>query len=162
MQLRRNRSTRSLWDPTYVDETWIADTVQLVPRLKSWVAAYYPGTKTAVTEYNWGAEGSMSGATAQADVLGIFGREGLDLAARWTTPAAGTPAYDAIKLYRNYDGNRGTFGDTSVAATGPNPDTVAAFAAERSSDGAMTVMVIVKSLAGTTATTVALSNFTAA
>ena len=23
MQLRRNRSTRSLWDPNYVDETWI-------------------------------------------------------------------------------------------------------------------------------------------
>ncbi len=35
MQLRRNRSTRSLWDPNYVDETWINDRVQLVPRLRS-------------------------------------------------------------------------------------------------------------------------------
>jgi chitodextrinase len=160
MQLRRNRSTRSLWDPTYVDESWIADTVELVPRLKSWVATYYPGTKTAVTEYNWGAEGSMNGATAQADILGIFGREGLDLAARWTTPAAATPAYDAIRIYRNYDGNRSAFGDTSVAATGPNPDSVAAFAAERSTDGALTVMVISKALTGTTATTLALASFT--
>jgi PKD repeat protein len=159
MQLRRNRSTRSLWDPSYVDETWIADTVQLVPRLKSWVNAYYPGTQTAVTEYNWGAEAHMNGATAQADVLGIFGREGLDMAARWTTPTADTPVYDAIKIYRNYDGNRSTFGDTSVAATGPNPDVVSAFAAERSSDGALTVMVIVKSLAGTTATTLDLASF---
>jgi hypothetical protein len=25
MQLRRNRSTRSLWDPNYVDETWISN-----------------------------------------------------------------------------------------------------------------------------------------
>ena len=41
MQLRRNRSTRSLWDPTYVDESWINDRVQLVPRLKSWVNTYY-------------------------------------------------------------------------------------------------------------------------
>jgi hypothetical protein len=57
MQLRRNRSTRSLWDPAYVDETWINDTVRLVPRLKGWVASYYPGTETAITEYNWGAEG---------------------------------------------------------------------------------------------------------
>src|SRR5262249_9076591 len=79
MQLRRNRSTRSLWDPAYVDETWIGDTVRLVPRLKEWVAAHYPGTKTAVTEYNWGAEGHMNGATTQADVWGIFGREGLDM-----------------------------------------------------------------------------------
>ena len=30
MQQRRNRSTRSLWDPNYVDETWINDRVRLV------------------------------------------------------------------------------------------------------------------------------------
>src|SRR5262249_48280176 len=104
----------------------------------------------------------MSGATAQADVLGIFGREGLDLATRWTTPDAGTPAYDAIKIYRNYDGARSTFGDISIGASGPNPDTVAAFAAEPGSDGALTVMVIVKSLTGTTATTLDLANFSPA
>src|SRR5262249_49615087 len=140
MQLHRNRSTRSLWDPTYVDESWVNDTVQLVPRLRGWVAGNYPGTATAVTEYNWGAEGHINGATAQADVLGIFGREGLDMAARWTTPAASTPTYKAIKMYRNYDGLGSTFGDTSVAASGPNPDSVAAFAAERSNDQALTVM----------------------
>ena len=33
MQQRRNRSTRSLWDPNYVDETWINDRVRLIPRL---------------------------------------------------------------------------------------------------------------------------------
>jgi len=103
----------------------------------------------------------MNGATAQADVLGIFGREGLDLAARWTTPAAGSPAYDAIKIYRNYDGAHAHFGDVAVAAGGPNPDVVSTFAAERASDGALTVMVIVKSLTGTTATSIDLASFTA-
>jgi PKD repeat protein len=159
MQLRRNRSTRSLWDPSYVDETWIADTVKLVPRLRGWVDTYYPGTKIALTEYNWGAEGHMNGATAQADVLGILGREGLDMAARWTTPAAGSPAYDAIRIYRNYDGTGAAFGDTSVAASGPNPDVMAAFASQRSSDGALTVMLVSKALTGTTATTVNLAGF---
>ena len=159
MQLRRNRSTRSLWDPAYVDETWIADTVRLVPRIKGWAGTYYPGTKAAITEYNWGAESHMNGATAQADVLGIFGREGLDMAARWTTPAVGSPAFDAIKIYRNYDGNRSTFGDTSVAVGGSNPDVMSAFAAERASDGALTVMVVSKALAGTTATTLDLTTF---
>jgi hypothetical protein len=161
MQLRRNRSTRSLWDPTYVDETWIADTVKLVPRLRGWVNTYYPGTKIALTEYNWGAESHMNGATAQADVLGILGREGLDMAARWTTPAAGSPAYDAIRIYRNYDGAGAAFGDTSVAASGPNPDVMAAFASQRSSDGALTVMLVSKALTGTTATTVNLTGFAA-
>ena len=129
MQLRRNRSTRSLWDPTYVDETWINDRVQLIPRLKSWVNTYYPGTPIGITEYNWGAENHINGATTQADIFGIFGREGLDMAARWTTPAASTPTYKAMKMYRNYDGNKSTFGDTSVAAAAPNPDAVSAFAA---------------------------------
>ncbi len=162
MQQRRNRSTRSLWDPAYVDETWINDRVQLIPRLRAWVNANYPGTATGITEYNWGAEGHINGATTQADVLGIFGREGLDLAARWTTPANSTPTYKAIKMYRNYDGQKSSFGDTSVAATVPNPDALSAFAARRSSDGALTVMVINKSLSGTTPAAVTLANFQAA
>ena len=155
MQLRRNRSTRSLWDPAYVDETWINDRVQLVPRLAGWVNAYYPGTLTGITEYNWGAENHIDGATAQADIFGIFGREGLGMAARWTTPASSTPTYKAMKLYRNYDGSRSTFGETSVSATVPNPDAVAAFAAQRSSDRALSVMVIAKSLSGGTPATIA-------
>nr|3II1_A Chain A, Cellulase [uncultured bacterium] len=161
MQLRRNRSTRSLWDPNYIDETWINDKVQLIPRLKNWVSTYYPGTLTAITEYNWGAESHINGATTQADILGIFGREGLDMAARWTTPDTATPTYKAIKMYRNYDGNKSAFGDTSVTATAPNPDNVSAFAAVRSSDGALTVMVINKYLSGNTPATINLSNFTA-
>jgi PKD repeat protein len=161
MQLLRNRSTRSLWDPNYVDPTWINDKVMLIPRLKNWVASYYPGLPTAITEYNWGAEGHINGATTQADIYGIFGREGLDFGTRWTTPDASTPTYKAMKMYRNYDGSRSTFGDTSVLAAVPNPDNLSAFAAQRSSDGAMTVMVVSKVLSGTTPVTVNVANFSA-
>ena len=159
MQLRRNRSTRSLWDPAYVDETWINDRVQLVRRLRNWVNTNYPGTAIGITEYNWGAENHINGATTQADIFGIFGREGLDLAARWTTPAATTPTYKAMKMYRNYDGTRSTFGETSVAASAPTPDVVSAFAAQRASDGALTIMLIAKGLSGATAATVSIANF---
>jgi hypothetical protein len=159
MQLRRNRSTRSLWDPAYVDETWINDKVQLIPRLKNWVNAAYPGTSIGLTEYNWGAENHINGATTQADILGIFGREGLDMAARWTTPAASTPTYKAMKMFRNYDGNKSSFGETSVAATTPNPDTVSAFAAQRATDGALTVMVVSKSPSAGASATISLAHF---
>jgi len=162
MQLLRNRSTRSLWDPNYVDATWINDKVQLIPRIRNWVATYYPGLQTAITEYNWGAESHINGATTQADIYGIFGREGLDMATRWTTPDPSTPTYKAMKLWRNYDGNRSTFGDTSVSASVPNPDNLSAFAATRAADGAMTVMVISKVLTGATPVTVSLANFAAA
>lgn len=159
MQLRRNRSTRSLWDPNYVDESWINDRVRLVPRLRDWVNTYYPGTLVGITEYNWGAENHINGATAQADILGIFGRERLDMAARWTTPASSTPTYKAMKMYRNYDGKKSAFGETSIAATAPTPDTVAAFAAERAADGALTVIVISKHLSANTPATITLANF---
>lgn len=161
MQQLRNRSTRSLWDPAYTDATWINDKVQLIPRIRNWVATYYPGLQTAVTEYNWGAEGHINGATTQADIYGIFGREGLDIATRWTTPDASTPTYKAMKIWRNYDGNKSTFGDVSVSAAAPNPDNLSAFAATRTTDGAMTVMVISKVLSGSTPVTLNLANFAA-
>jgi len=158
-QLLRNRSTRSFWDPTYVDESWIGTPVQLIPRMKNWVATYYPGTKIGITEYNWYAENHINGATAQADLLGIFGREGLDLATRWTTPASSTPTYKAMKLYRNYDGNKSVFGDQSVSAIGSNPDQLAVFAAVRAGDGALTVMAINKQLGAAALVSLNLTNF---
>jgi PKD repeat protein len=162
MQARRNRSTRSLWDPSYTDESWIAAVVRFIPQLRDWVSTYYPGTQIGITEYNWGAEGHISGATAQADLYGIFGREGLDMAARWTTPATTSPTYKAMKLYRNYDGQRSTFGDVSVRTTfSSNPDQLSVFGAERSTDGALTVMVVNK-VGGSTPVTVAFPGFTAA
>ncbi|MBC8137225.1 MAG: glycoside hydrolase family 44 protein [Fibrella sp.] len=147
MQQKRNRTTRSLFDPTYKDETWINDTVRLLPRMKDWVAKNYPGTKIGITEYNWGAEKHINGATAQADIYGIFGREGLDMAARWTTPATGTPTYNAMKLFRNYDGNGAGFGETSISASAAAPyETVTTYAAERK-DGAITVLIVNKGVA---------------
>src|SRR6185369_13781137 len=62
-------------------------------------------------------------------------------------------------MYRNYDGNKSGFGDTSVLAGVPNPDNLAAFAAQRTADNALTVMVISKVLSGSTPVTLALNNF---
>ncbi len=158
IQQKRNRSTRSLWDVNYTDESWINDKVKLIPRMKGWVSQYYPNTKIGITEYNWGAENHINGATAQADLLGIFGRENIDLATRWTTPDVTTPTYKAMKMFRNYDGQNRGFGETSVSATVPNPDEVSAFAAIRTNDSALTVMVVNK--VGTSATTTLnLANF---
>lgn len=163
-QLLRNRSTRELWDPAYVSKSWIADKVRLIPRMKELVAAnYHADAAIGLTEYDWGAWNHVNGATAQADLLGIFGREGLDLATHWGVPGADTLVYKAIQLYRNYDGNRNVFGDVGIAAASPRPDDLSAFAALRTADKAMTVMLIDKSLPGTagavTQTTLSLAGF---
>ncbi|WP_422770291.1 glycoside hydrolase family 44 protein [Plantactinospora sp. WMMC1484] len=141
----RLRSTRALWDPTYTDESWINTQVRLVPRMRELVAANYPGTNTAITEYNWGALDHVNGALAQADILGIFGREGLDLATLWAPPAATEPGAYAFRMYRNYDGAGGRFGDVGVRATSADQEKLSVYAAERRADGALTVMVVNKS-----------------
>jgi len=159
-----NYLTRELWDPNYQDPNWEgANGVDLnggvldwIPLMKQWVNQYYPGLQVGCTEYDWGNSDSLSGATSQADVLGIFGLYGLDLATNWGVPP--TPGYLAMQIYRNYDGNLSTFGDTSVSSTVADPDNLSAFAAVRSSDKALTIMVINKQT-GTTPVTLSLANF---
>jgi len=75
--------TRSLWDPTYTDPSWIDSKIQLLPRMKRWVARDYPGTKISLSEYNLSVGDAMTNALIQADTLGIFAREG------WTSRPAG-------------------------------------------------------------------------
>jgi hypothetical protein len=162
VQLLRNRSTRSLWDPNYVDESWINDKVMLIPRLRAWAEAFRPGTPIGITEYSWGVDNDANGATAQADVLGIFGRENLDFAARWQAPARGSLVSKAFQMYRNYDGAGKTFGDTSVRTSVENPDALSAFGAIRASDQALTLIIVNKDLSQPTSVDLQVANFHAA
>jgi uncharacterized protein (TIGR03437 family) len=165
METLRMTSTRALWDPSYTvpgggyeDATGTEQAPQMVPRMRQWVANTYPGTMTGITEYNWGAQDTITGAIAQADILGIFGREALDLATVWPntlTPA--NPAAFSFKLFLNYDGNGSQFGNTSVSATSSNPDVLSIFAAQRT-DSALTVLVLNKTT-GAITDTINLANF---
>jgi len=124
----RLRSLKGLYDPTYVDESWIAQPVDLIPRMKSWIASRLPGTRLAISEYNWGNDGGASSALAQAEALAIFGREGVDLATRWVAPAAGSRVEDAFLLYLDYDGKGARVAGDSVEAVSSGVDTVGAYA----------------------------------
>jgi uncharacterized protein (TIGR03437 family) len=165
METLRMTSTRALWDPNYTvpgggyqDATGAEQAPQMVPRLKQWVAANYAGTMTAITEYNWGAQDTITGAIAQADILGIFGREGLDLATVWPntlTPA--NPAAFSFMIFLNYDGSGSQFGDTSISATSDNPDELSIFAAQRT-DSTLTILVLNKITSAIT-DSISLANF---
>jgi hypothetical protein len=183
-QVRLN-STRAFWDPTYTDSSTLygngypqpnyftdanytgasdcnppQQAPQLIPMMKNWVAKDYPKTKLAIDEYDWGGLESINGAVAQADILGIFGREGLDLGAFWPddNPSSQIPGMMAFAIFRNYDGNKSTFGDTALASTSTNSSSVdaegqlAVYGALRSSDNAITVMVINKTYGPLTST----------
>jgi hypothetical protein len=175
-QQARLDSTRVFWDPTYTDASkqfpqpnYITDSnytsscsppqqaPQLISMMKNWVAADYPGTKTAIDEYNFGGMESINGALAQADILGIFGREGLDLATMWptTNPSKQIPGMMAFQIYRNYDGANSTFGDTVLPSTSANQGQLSVYGAVHTSGaatGKVTVMVINKTYGSLTST----------
>jgi hypothetical protein len=127
----RIRSTRSLWDPSYVDESWIGEPMRVIPLVREWIARYHPGLGLSIGEWNFGAEEHMSGGLAVAEALGRFGTEGLHSAHYWTYPPARSPAYWAFRAYRNFDGDGGRFLDRSVPVRG-EAELASAFA---SSDG---------------------------
>ncbi|HKE26253.1 MAG TPA: glycoside hydrolase family 44 protein [Bryobacteraceae bacterium] len=163
-------STREFWDPTYLvtGDYWIVDpdkngapvAPQLIPRLRQIVAQNYPGTKIAISEYNWSGLTTMNGALAQAEILGVFGREGLDMATLWSPPKPTDPGAFAFQIYRNYDGIGGTFGETSVQSVSAAPGSLSVFGALRS-DLSLTAMVINKT-GGDLNSTLSLANFAAA
>jgi hypothetical protein len=124
---RRLRSLKALYDPAYVDESWIGRTIRLLPQAKEWIAGHLPGAGLALTEYNWG-DGGISSALAQGEALAIFGREGVDLATRWVAPQANSLIEDAFRMYLNYDGAGAKVDGDSVRAVSSEVDAVGAYA----------------------------------
>lgn len=125
---RRLRSLRELYDPNYISESWISDNVRLIPRLRDWIAARCPNTGIALTEYKWGPDAGPSGALAQAELLAILGREGVDAATRWIAPETGSLAEDAFRMFLDYDGaNTRVIGD-SIPATASDAEELGAYA----------------------------------
>ncbi len=155
---------RMFWDPSFKDFTaaqtdsidfgWSGqnndfDTSlyprQMVPRLLGKIAAAYKGNATAApglsfSEYNAGCETSIEGGVAEADLLGIFGREGVYAATAWPLQAVTSngkltnylvAAYDS---YRNYDGKGGAVGDTTVHATTTDVESTSVYAFAHSND----------------------------
>jgi len=137
---RRIRSTRALWDPAYVDESWIADSVRLIPRLKQWIQSEHPGLGISIGEYNFGAEGDVSGGLAVAEALGRFGTEAITAAFYWDYPPDGSPAFWAFRTFRDFDGHGGRFLDRSVPAF--SSDGRASVFASRDESGTHVVAVL--------------------
>lgn len=157
---KRLQAPRSLWDPTFDEKTWVSGVtdgpVALLPRLRGMIAAHYPGTKIAITEYYYGRSGDISGGLAQTDVLGIFGREGVFAATLWPQAnvwawkGVGNDAYayafGAFRLFRDYDGAGSAFGDVGLAATTSNRVTSSIYASQLA-DGRRVLVVINKTAA---------------
>lgn len=149
----RIQAPRSLWDPTYVEDSWIEETINqqpitLIPRIQKQIAKHYPGTKFGITEYNYGGGKGVSGLLAQADVLGIFGREKVFAASAFIVGPKDVAHMAAFRAYRNFDGKGSQFGDWGLKVIGAVPSTSSVYAAlDSSNPKRLTVVAINKTKA---------------
>jgi hypothetical protein len=145
----REQAPRSLWDMDYKEDSWIVkdglqgEAIHLVPRILAKIDAHYPGTKLSFTEWNYGGGDHISGAIAVADVLGIFGREGVSLATYWALHDDESFAYAGMRAYRNYDGNGAAFGDVGLDASTSDVENVTVYAslASKSTDDVVVIAI---------------------
>jgi hypothetical protein len=142
-----------------------------IPRLRALVNSIFKDVYTtpvplSMTEWNVAAAGEsdFSTALADADVFGILGRERMFSASRWTAADSSTPAYQALKLFRNYDGAHHGFAPISVSATNDasDPGLFSSHAAIDAAGTTVTVLVINKSPSATVSTSINLNHFTPA
>lgn len=152
----RMQAPRSLWDPTYVEDSWITSAVlnnnaiQLLPKINTSISDFYPNTKLAFTEYDFGGHDHISGGIAQADVFGIFGKNKVYLSNFFGEVTDYLSA--AFKIYRNYNGQNATFGNVGVATTNPNAQNFSIYAAVNdNNDKELHIIILNKSDAAKTA-----------
>ncbi len=142
----REQAPRSLWDPSYTEDSWITQDylhapLDLLPRVKGQVANHYPGTGIALTEWSFGGGQHISGAIATADALGIFGRQGVRAAAFWPLSASESFSHAAFAAFRNYDGHGAGFRNTHVRATTSDVGKTSVYASVDAANPARMVIV---------------------
>lgn len=151
IDIARVHAPRSLWDPTYVEDSWIAESIgkkpiKLLPTVQAQIAKQYPGTKLAITEYDFGGENVPSGMIAQADVLGLFGRYGVFAASHWGISHQKLAQVAGFRAFLAFDGKSAKFGSRSLAVSGANPAVISVFAAsDPGVKGRLTIVAINRS-----------------
>jgi mannan endo-1,4-beta-mannosidase len=145
----RLQSTRSLWDSSYTEKSWVTQVhkrfLPVLPVVNESIETYYPGTKLSISEYNFGYENHVSGGIAQADALGIFAEHSVYFATLWTLSNRIEYSYAGINLYTNYDGKGGSFGDTLVSSSTDNIEYSSVYAST-DNQGALHIILLNKSI----------------
>ena len=116
----RVQAPRTLYEDGFRETSWVTDALSnympFLPTIQNSITKYYPGTKLAMTEYNFGGGDDVTGAIAEVDALGAFASNDVYLATLWPLSSSIDYQLSAINLYTNYDGKGGSFGDTLVPA----------------------------------------------
>ncbi|MBS1651442.1 MAG: T9SS type A sorting domain-containing protein [Bacteroidetes bacterium] len=153
------QAPRSLWDTTYVENSWITANgngftdgaaINMLPLTQKAINDFYPGTKLAITEYDFTGRNIMEGAIAQADALGIFAK--CDV--YWATYFGIADSYigSGFRLFRNYDGANNKFGNLLMPSSTSNNALTSIYASvDNTNPNLMHVVLLNKGVTTTTA-----------
>lgn len=126
----RLRAVQSLSNASYVDESWINQPINLIPRLTEWISAHnlQDSMSIGVSEWAVGDDSIITAALAAVEYLAVFSREGVESANRWEAPKNGTVAGEAFRIFLNYDGKGSNLLDSrSSPAKSDSPDVISVY-----------------------------------
>ncbi len=130
----RVQSVRTLYEEGFSENSWIGqwcmENVPILDTVLTSIETYYPGTKLAITEYNFGGD-NESATIAMTEALGCFAEKGVYFASIW---GGNGYQFAGINLYTNYDKKGGAFGDLLVPAKTDDVSLCSAYAAVSSAD----------------------------
>jgi mannan endo-1,4-beta-mannosidase len=178
------QNPRLFWDPNYTslsasqvdqidmgystgdfDNNWYPR--EIIPRILGKIANAYPAGGTpapgvSFSEYNCGCETSIEGGIAEADLLGVFGREGAFAATAWPLQdPSGNYLVGAFAVYRNYDGNSSVVGDTAVRANTSDVTNTSVYAFAHSNNSAALDVVEINKTNSSKTTSLQIANASA-
>ncbi|MCR4742487.1 MAG: hypothetical protein K5866_06430 [Treponema sp.] len=157
----RINAVRSLYDPEYKENSWIVDIgarhFPLLPKLTASIEKFYPGTKIAFTEYDFGGGEDISGAIAQTDFLGILAEYEVYFASIWSFDK-NQYQLAAINLFTNYDGKGSSFGQNLLSAKSEDDYVLSSYAATSNDDNKLRIILCNKEIHDETKVTIKLEN----
>lgn len=114
--------TRSLWDSTYTEPSWLTnsklggDPNMILHRLQKSIDEYFPSVEVMIGEFDYGHDADISHGLSMADFLGAAAQYDVSITNRWDLDAYNGSTYtnSAYQLFRNYDGSNQGFGSTAI------------------------------------------------
>lgn len=142
----RVQAARTLTEPGFYENSWIGQwcrqNLPLLPTVQASIDRYYPGTKLAISEYNFGGDGDPSGAIVQVEALGAFADAGVYFAALWGGEGF---IVAGLNLYTNYDGQGARFAPVLLPSETSDIAVTGAWAAADEDRSRLTVALTNKS-----------------
>lgn len=128
--IMRMRLTRELWDESFYIESWLARPAFYLRWARQLIATHAPWLNLSCTEWNYQKDfkdDDIVGAVISVDAIGIYAREGVDLANKWSSPEPGSVIdYALLHFLHNFDGEGSSIAGATYVEVHTSSDQVGA------------------------------------